>query len=349
MQKNRDPSFDAFRGLAIIAVVAIHTFATCFSRRYSIAGEWNFFFLVACRQLLNFAVPAFIFISGYWMAKKPIRSLQDYRAFLIRRLTRVLIPYLFWSSILLGYEAIKTHDIDVQQIIFKLLTGTAISPYFFIILIAQLYVITPLLHYVNRKPYGLILVLIVNVISLLLRYLSKLHFNYWFPSISPFYSWIIFYEIGLLVGRSDNKIFAAKKVRFFILPALLVSLLASELEGMILLLKYNILDFAVSAVKYSSFLYSICIIIAFLHLRKHLSQRPEFLVTIGNYSFGIYLIHIPVLHQVANLVQKSSTIYSFQPLYQFIVVLITISICFVLIRITRELFPKSFCYKILGF
>jgi peptidoglycan/LPS O-acetylase OafA/YrhL len=346
MQKDRDISFDAFRGLAIITVVAIHSW------RCPTTGGWSLFFIVTYRQLLNFAVPAFIFISGYWMAKKPIRSLGDYRAFLTRRLSRILIPYLFWSSILLGYEAIKTHDIDVQQIIFKLLTGRATTIYFFIMVISQLYIITPLLQYINRKRYGLMLVLILNVISLLSAYLSRLYFNYWIPVSSAFYSWVIFYEIGLVVDSSDNKIFAAKKVQLFILPAILVCLLISGLEASILLSKYDNLSaryFAVAPVKYSSFLYSVCIITAFLHIRKHLSHQPKFLAALGYYSFGIYLIHIPVLNQVANLVQKSSTIYSFQPLYQFIVVSITISICFAVISITRKLLPEPFCHKILGF
>ena len=339
-QKDRDPSFDAFRGLAIIAVAALHV--------VYLSGYWSPRFLFHC-QLFDFGVPAFIFISGYWTAKKPIRSLQDYKTYLIKRLTRLLGPYLFWSSLLLAYAAIRTGNVNVQEIIFKLLTGKAIFPYFFIILIAQFYVITPLLHYINRKPYGLMLVLIVNVISLLFRYLSRLCFNFWFPSVSLFYSWIIFYEIGLLVGRSDNKIFAAKKVRLFILPLLLVSLLASELEGMILLLKYDNLNFALTAVKYSSFFYSVCIILGFLFVREHFHHWPKLLVTIGNYSFGIYLIHVLVLNQVTKLVQKSSTIYSFQPLYQFIVVTLTILTCSVIIGITRRLLPKPFCVKVLGF
>jgi len=339
MQKDRDPSFDAFRGLAIIAVVALHV--------VYLSGYWGSRFLFYC-QLFDFGVPVFIFTSGYWTAKKPIRSLQDHKTHLIRRLSRVLIPYLFWSSILLGYEAIKTHDIEVQQIIFKLLTGKAIFPYFFIILIAQFYVITPFLHYINRKRYGLILVLIVNVISLLLRYLSKLHFNCWFPSVSLFYSWIIFYEIGLLVGRSDNKIFAAKKVRFFILPALLVCLLISELEGIIILSKYGDFGFAAHALKYSTFMYSVCIIFAFLFVREHFYHWPKLLVTIGYRSFGIYLIHVPVLTRVVRVL-KETKIYSFPALYQLVVGLITISLCFLLISITRKLLPKPFCRKVFGF
>ena len=41
-----------FRGMAIIAVVMIHT---------TPAGQWQIF----CKPFINFAVAAFVFLSGY--------------------------------------------------------------------------------------------------------------------------------------------------------------------------------------------------------------------------------------------------------------------------------------------
>jgi len=344
MQKDRDLSFDAFRGVAIIAVVALHV--------TYLSGYWNSSFCFYCQfycQLFNFAVPAFIFISGYWLSKKQIKSLTDYRTFLVRRFLRIFIPYLFWSIVLVGYEAIKTHNVDVYRIIFKLIFGQASFQYFFIIVIVQLYVITPLLQYINRKPYGLILVLVLNIMTLLLRYLSRLNFGFLFPSVSAFYSWVIFYEIGLLLGRSDRKIFIPGNIRPFILPAIFVSMLISEVEGAIIFSKYNNLGFAAHSLKYSSFLYSVCIIFGFLLLRECIKYWPKSLVSIGDYSFGIYLIHIPILKQVANLVSKNSAFYSSYLLYQFITISLTVLACFVIIDITRRLLPKAFCVKVLGF
>ena len=92
MQKERDSSFDAFRGLATIAVVSIHA-------AYLVLIDDENQFLTAYSQLLFFAVPVFIFISGYWSAQKPTGSLADYKTFLTKRLIRVLIPYLFWSFV----------------------------------------------------------------------------------------------------------------------------------------------------------------------------------------------------------------------------------------------------------
>jgi surface polysaccharide O-acyltransferase-like enzyme len=278
MQEDRDLSFDAFRGAAIIAVVALHTIY--------LGGYWGARFLFYC-QMFDFGVPTFIFISGYWLSKKPIESLKDYRTFLTRRLPRVLAPYLFWSSLILAYNAFKTGNVNPQEIIFKLLLGRAIFPYFFIILIAQFYIITPLLRHINRKPYGLILFIVINFISLLLRYFSRLHFFFWFPSVSLFYSWIIFYEIGLLMGGSNIKIPTEKRMLFFILPALLIFLLLSGFEANFIFLRYNNLDFATHALKYSTFMYSVCIIFCFLIVRQQLCHWPKLLVITGRYSFGI--------------------------------------------------------------
>jgi fucose 4-O-acetylase-like acetyltransferase len=86
MQENRDLSFDAFRGLAIIAVIAIHAIY--------LGGSPHSPGFLYYRQLLNFAIPAFFFMSGYWSSKKPIESLEGYKTFLTRKLSRIFVPYL---------------------------------------------------------------------------------------------------------------------------------------------------------------------------------------------------------------------------------------------------------------
>ena len=352
MQKDRDLSFDAFRGLAIIAVVAIHAAYLGFSIRTAPNGQWNFPFLVAYCQLLNFAVPAFLFISGYWSSKKLIESQKDYRVFLVRRLSRILVPYFFWSFILLGYAAIREQKVDVYQIIFKLMTGRAAVPYYpyyFIIAIAQLYILTLLLSHINRKPYGLTLVVVLNILGLLVLYLSRLKVIWHLPATLPFYLWIVFYEMGLLIGTCIDRLFFFKKLRSLILPSILISILVSEMEGFAILSRFNDTFFAVSATKYSSFLYSVFMILGFLVLRERIGHWPKFLVVMGRYSFGIYLIHIIILTRVAGLIRHVGIIYLFQPAYQFITVLLTLVICLLFIVVARRLLPESFCGKVLGF
>jgi surface polysaccharide O-acyltransferase-like enzyme len=344
MQKDRDLSFDAFRGIAMIAVVAIHAI-------YLGGFPYNAGF-VCYRQLLNFAVPVLFFISGYWSSREPIESLAGYKTFLRKRLSRILGPYLFWSIILLGHLVIRTPDISGYTIIFKLLTGGACMAYYFIIVLAQLYILTPLLQYINRRlnVYGLILIAVFSIVVLFVLYLSRVFNVIWHLPIGlPFYSWIIFYEIGIFMAGRGNEVRAGLKTRFFIVFALLLSLAASMLEANILLTRYNNTISANFNIKYSTFIYSVCVILIFIFNRKYFARMPKILSVIGYYSLGIYLIHVIVLGQVVNVFKRFDAVCSIQPLYQLVLVATTLSICLILISATRKLLPEYFCSKILGF
>ena len=71
----KNSSIQILRALAIIAVVVIHSYPI------GIVG-------VFLRPFINFAVPMFIFLSGY-LTKFEI---GDYKTFAIKRIKRVLIP-----------------------------------------------------------------------------------------------------------------------------------------------------------------------------------------------------------------------------------------------------------------
>ena len=60
--KNREYSFDFFRGIAILGVIAIH--ASGLGVNFS-DTNWNFHFSMIWRQLLNFSVPLFLrYLTG---------------------------------------------------------------------------------------------------------------------------------------------------------------------------------------------------------------------------------------------------------------------------------------------
>ena len=350
MQPDRDLSFDAFRGIVIIAVVAIHAGTVGLLENHSSSDMRDIYILVAYLQSLFFAVPALIFMAGYWSSKKPVSSIRDYKSFLARKLPRILIPYLFWSLVIFGWEAVKTRDLNLYCTSIKLITGNACFPYYFVIVIVQLYLITPVLQYLNRRPYGLALVLTLNIIALSALYFSRVyHIIDRLPAYLPFYSWVIFYAFGLWIGNNGGRIPLSQTRRFLILPALLMALLLSMLEEIVLLSQYDNLNFAISPLKYSSFLYSGCIVLGFLAVREHIKYWPKILVAVGRCSYGIYLIHIFILKRVIEIIQKIGLIWSFPPLGQLVIVLATLSVCFILISIARKLLPEVFCRRVLGF
>ena len=138
--QNRDPYYDILRGLAIIMVIGIHTYADG-------AAHLNLFF----RQFINCAVPIFLAVSGYFIGKKSFQERGSYICFLKRQVPRVYIPMVLWS-IPWAMQAIHMGMTPTAAIISSLIGK--FSVFYFIILIIQLYILTPLIQKFNYKHGG---------------------------------------------------------------------------------------------------------------------------------------------------------------------------------------------------
>lgn len=135
----RNEYFDFLRGLAILMVVAIHT--------YNLNTDG-----IVIRQLLNTAVPIFIAISGYFLSQKAMGSQGEYISFLKKQLPKVYYPVLLWSLPLLVISIIQGKLILANVILF-LVCGMSI--YYFVAFIMQCYVVLPLVkNMVYRTKWG---------------------------------------------------------------------------------------------------------------------------------------------------------------------------------------------------
>ncbi|MCA1990764.1 MAG: acyltransferase [Coleofasciculus sp. S288] len=350
MEKQRDFSFDALRGIAIIAVVVIH--ATSLSLDSVEVKSGNYFFLIAFRQLFYFAVPAFFFISGYWNANYTIASVEHYKIFLIKRLNRILIPYLTWSSLLILASSIHDQSFSISKAAFSLITGGASGPYYFIIALTQVYALTPIIKYLSKSFWGNTLIVLISFANLSLIYILQLHFNF---SIDfrvyglLFSTWIIFYSIGIILGSKERKNLRFSNKSIWILFGILLSLTLSTLESFYFLFNYPNVSFVSSAVKFSSFTYSFFIILGFMALRERVQVWSNLIVQLGEYSFGIYLIHMISMVKINYIMKYFTLVNSFQPIYQVVIVFLTILSCYGAIAITRKLLKRSFSSNVLGF
>jgi len=337
-------SFDALRGISIVAVVILHgTYLPA-----SDAISLNNMIYLFCHELLLFCVPAFLFVSGYWMAKKNEFAKDHYWRSLIKRLRRILIPYLFWS--LVTFLLLLLHggaSVTMKEIVFKLLTGSALFPYYFIILLAQLYILTPVIIYLNRSTVGTSAIVIMNIISLLLIYVSRLGFGLSMSVYDGFfYFWIIFYQLGLNIGMNSEFLNSVNIRLLHIATSCAVVL--CFLEGFILATTFHQWIFAASVFKLSSFMFSICMILILYHYKDNFG-RIGVLVELGQCSFGIYLIHMLVMPRLDRIVEKMSLFYPSNPAYPIFVSLLTTLFCVIIIKMTKKIIPNVIYSPILGF
>lgn len=330
--RKRDIYFDQLRGLAIIAVVLIHTTGTMslFTKE-----NWNFQFLFGFRQILNFAVALFIFLSGYFLSQKQIKNKKDYFVFLNKQLPKVLLPYFFYTTLIIVLGIFRNRNIDLVNIITKYLTGSALAPYYYIIVIVQYYLLLPLLQKVNNK-LGFIISIAINSLFFVLLYIYRVKTNaniplFFYGGVFP--SWIVFFQGGLFIGKYGIKQIERK----YAVSLIILTLLLCFVESNIWLYKTSNISYSISQSKFSSFLFSWSVIYYLVSYRFSINKV---LLQIGNYSFGIYLIHIIIMIFARKLLTLYLPLMNIQPLYQFLYLSITIGVSCVIIFVSRKLFPK---------
>ncbi len=156
---NYFPQVTVLRGIAILAVLSIHVSPFC--RALDPAGAFGrtIPLYTSIDAISQFAVPLFVFISGFVLYNK-YRSDYSVAAFYKRRIAATLPPYLCLStfSIVLLYFGIfssRRQGLDITDVALKYLTGTSLGPLWFFILIFQIYLLYPLIEHVfSRKLAG---------------------------------------------------------------------------------------------------------------------------------------------------------------------------------------------------
>lgn len=276
--------FDVLRGLAIFGVVAIHSSTPTLQLT---SNSIDVDFTVLWRNLLNFAVPMFIVISGYFLARKKITHYSDYFCFLKKQIPRVYIPLFFWSLAWLGLAVLVQSKSTLDEVI-KLLTFQSSVTYYFIALIIQYYLLLPFLrHFANKK--GLLVSIAISLSMAGLIFYFRYFTNIELPVIlyaGNFLTWGMFFILGLYLGSIDN-IKISNKV---LLISIFTFYTLSCIESYMLIEAFHRPVEAVSAVKVSSFLFSLALIV---FLFKNLDLiKSNLLKKMGEMSFGIYLIHM---------------------------------------------------------
>ena len=276
----RDTSIDSIKGLAIIAVVTIH----------STFGENEFFVNHFLDVFSKFGVPMFIFISGYLMYRQKEIVKNQYYIYMRKRYYYIGIPYFLMTLII----AIFTHR---EGIIFlkQLLTGSASVPYFFIAVIFQLYLMSKLVVELyeknSQKLYiiSMILILIYSGLFYLQLFFYKTiiikSFQLHFPN------YLVWFVLGIdfaSEGRIANWLKNISNKKYII--AVVFSLACCLIEIKILHNK-NLDDGSYIAL--SSIIWEF-ISVSFIFKNKQFLNN-KLIARLGRNSFGIFLIHKPLL------------------------------------------------------
>lgn len=350
--KKRVTSFDAFRGIAIILVVFAHAtgFGWGFQDKPGALNFFNLYYSVFMRNLALFSLPLFLLISGYWLGKSEFHTRGDYWMFLRKRVSRIAVPYLFWSVFFLSLYAVKDalageSTFSVGGFLLAIALGKADGPYYFILLILQFYVLAPFFCRVGRSTRGMAAMIALHALVIAALYYVRFFYA---PDLSyiavklPFLAWLSIFPAGVYL-RHHPKVMDRGGAGLFAGLALLLLVLEMAESAVLLETGFHY-EFGISDIRVSSILYAFSVVFFFVKFRDR--EWPQVLVTFGEYAFGIFFIHGIVLRTFA---KGFAPLFAVQPAYQTAISLSTLAVCCLVIFGTRRVVGRGFSSRFLGF
>lgn len=279
MSKERIFWFDFLRGLAILMVVSIHTFSATVQQ-----GSLTSDLIILQRQVLNCAVPLFLAISGYFLAKRKasVPILQFWK----RQIPKVYIPTLIWSLPYLALFIWQGNDWLKGIVIFAV---CGFSIYYFIALIIQYYLLFPVLKKPKSKEVFFTFV-ITMIATCFVSYLDLIK-GYGMSSIvkgGSFPIWLVFFVVGIYLGNRKERTYCLWPWLLCLVGGLILSFLETKWVYPLHHIGYGI--------KPSSHVYSLAVIILlFSEKVQSLFAADNWIVKtfvyLGRISFGVYLVH----------------------------------------------------------
>lgn len=184
-KKERIYELDIFRSLAIMAVLTIHATSQTLVETKGSLLYLPFLFL---NTFSNFAVPVFIFLSGFvlfynYMDRPLNRRLVQ--SFYGKRLLYILIPYVLFTVFYFIFQLYKRGELGMPwsqmatELGQDLIHGTAYTHLYYVIIMLQLYVVFPLLLFWFKKHRSIRpwIAVIGLVLEWLFVYLNKYGFH----------------------------------------------------------------------------------------------------------------------------------------------------------------------------
>ena len=125
---------------------------------FSQLGNLSYYTLRLAEQVVMFSVPAFLFVSGFFIAFASSRNKDTVGWDVIgNRIKSLIIPYFLWTILFILLNFLQGEIYSVSKILKQFLLGQASPPYYFVPLLVQLYLLAPILVRIAKNHSRLII------------------------------------------------------------------------------------------------------------------------------------------------------------------------------------------------
>lgn len=279
---------------------------------YSHVGTITYYGLLVLEGILQFAIPTFLFVSGFFIAIATGRDKSTIPwKVVLTRIKFLVIPYLVWFFIISVVLFLDGYRYTFTGYIKLILTGYLQGPFYFVPLLVQLYLLSPLLVPLAKTNWKLLLtiVTILQILTQVLLYFEIFQVNTPFAQFHVLPLWffptrIFWFVLGIIVGLHLKlfKIFL-ERTRWVFVVLTFISLYFSILERELIFKDDLVIPLATTAGSLYALSF-IFVVLGFSNFYLPITNKVEW---IGSKSFGIYLTHATIQEYV------SRTIYHIAP------------------------------------
>ncbi len=321
MDSQRFHEIDVLKCVSILTVVYIHSISTSFN-------PTNFLGIFFA-DITRFAVPGLFFAAGFLFNINNVSTSQIIK----KKLIRILPPYVFCSLCIqfmnLPGLTVNLEHLAAKQLIFNLIFGNTLAIYYFIFVLFYLYAFSLFLRRIPDKwvlvIWGISIFLTLLFVKQVILQGSSLFIIFRHPFIhclSYLSGWVFF----LYYQKITSIVKQHLTIVFFTLIILDIMLLTfTRIDGG---------SFDSFPILTQLYIYMCIALLLVIGIKT--TKYQKIIQFFSNYSYGIYLLHFPIVRSCQLLYPEIAADYSFK--YAFVSwsagVSISVFIIFVIKKIT---------------
>lgn len=198
---------NTMNAFACLLVILIHVLSLGITR--ADPASWQAALIFFPWRLASFVVPMFLFTGAVKVAlsyRSRELTAREYGRYMLKRILKIYLPYVIWTVIYyLCFLSVGIVRGDLTEFLGYLLLGNIASPFYYIIIVMQFYILLPLWVLMIKKLPAYAGISLAVLAMLLTQQFPGIieRFGISFAySDRVFTSYMIFWVIGLYVGKN---------------------------------------------------------------------------------------------------------------------------------------------------
>jgi hypothetical protein len=348
-------------GLAILGVILFHAsgmgFVAMFAwthrylpvtvPNYDQVGSAAYSGLRIIEAIVAFSIPVFLFISGFFIAFATGKTQSKLSwAFVFGRIKYIIIPYVIWYLVTFLLLITQGYRESLTGMVVSFVTGRINPVFYYVPLLIQLYLLSPLLVTLAKKNWKVLLIsaALIQVFVQALQY--PLFLGWDVPAVqqiaSFFPKWffpvrIFWFTLGIVIGFNLNE-FKAKafKYRWVFLTLTLIFLIASIIEWEVLI-QASGQPWLDHRETFFDLFYAGMFFLSYLVFDKFPLPFGRLIGDLGPKSYGIYLTHALFIQYTARIIYRIyPTLLGNQLLLQLVLVVVGLGMPLLMMAVVKR-------------